>query len=201
LASYRLTEEQVQLADLRLERNQRQTLSLQNLSLSQSVIRLQPQTVQDLKDWIGVSDAALSSPQVGSMAASYPPVIETVASAARNFVFGLSSEINSIYITRLNDWILDNRVVISFFPFNDIYLSAGSQLVVTDNAVLFARYITVVDTAQIVLQGTATKIDCAGFKSVPNPFEDEAAEIEDQLLLSKSVRPSTLRARGRGNKG
>src|SRR5260221_13951820 len=65
LAAYGLTEDQVKLSNLRLENNQTRVVSYS--TMPDQVIQLQPQTVHQLKSWVGVPDAAfahLSPPSI-----------------------------------------------------------------------------------------------------------------------------------------
>lgn len=181
LAAYQLTEQDVQLTNLRLERDQIQNLSRQDPDLGNRLIQLKPKTLQDLKDWIGVTDAAFGDLKLPSVPAPTPklkalgkeitPEEDAVLSAsAWQFVFRHSGAIGPDVIPILDDWLQRTSPTIHFFQANDIHLSAGAQLVVApDVFVIFAGHITIDETATILIQGFAIKIDCASFTSV-SPF-------------------------------
>jgi hypothetical protein len=174
LAAYGLTEQQVQLADLRLERNQVLVVSRQDPTLGNRLIQLQPPTVQQAKEWIGVPDAALGHLQAPAVAAPLPAIGKlgevinpgehaVLTTLAQHFVFRHSEAISPTLVPILNDWLQRVGHTIHFFAANDIHISAGARLVVApDVFVIFARYITIEETATIVIQGNAAKIDCAG---------------------------------------
>jgi hypothetical protein len=179
LAPYRLAQNQLQMQDIRLEPNQQLMISRQNPQVSGRMVYLQPNSIADLKAWIGIPDQAFTAlrrpeePAPSIVFSGLPTELSASENAslylaARSAVFGPSHTISPTIASTLSDWIRRLGPRIPFFPANDIYLAAGSQMVIgPDVWVLFARHITVQETARIIVQGTSTKIDCASFRSEP----------------------------------
>lgn len=175
LKLYGLTEQQVQLQDLHVAEGQRQVLTGDDPQLHSHAVQLRPQSVEQLKSWIGVPDEAIGHLRtqdtgVAPAAVFHPLPNELTASdhsalhsMAHNFVFGNSSAVG-ISPHSLSEWLTNIGTVINQYLFRDIEVAANAQLVIApDVFVLFARYITVHPTGRILLRGTATRIDCAGF--------------------------------------
>lgn len=176
LKIYGLTEQQVQLQDLKVAEGQQQVLTGDAPEIRQHVVQLRPQSVEQLKSWVGVPDDAVGHLRAVSSASAsamvfHPLPDELTAgdhaalhSLAHNFVFGNSTSLAEVHAASLSDWLQRIGTVINQVIYRDIEVAARAQLIVApDVFVLFARYITVHPTGKILLRGTATRIDCAGF--------------------------------------
>jgi len=178
LSVYGLNETQLSHGNLRLEPNQRMVVSQQEPTLANRMVKLQPQTIDHLKSWIGVPDAALTHlnsqiarPVSRAFSTVSPDITAnehaTMFAAGQNFVFGNSATVHPSFVPTLNDWLTKISAYVPIWLFWDVYLAAGSQLVLSPG-VFFASNITVEETATIQLPGGSfSKIDCVGFKSVP----------------------------------
>jgi hypothetical protein len=175
LKVYGLTEQQVQLEDLHVAAGQSQVLTGDSPELRPHVVQLHPQSVEQLKSWIGVPDEAITHLRAldtgtAPVAVFHPLPEELTASdhsalhtLARTFVFGNSTAVG-ISPQSLSEWISRIGTVINQYVFRDIEVAANARLIVApDVFVLFARYITVHPTGRIIVRGTSTRIDCAGF--------------------------------------
>ena len=175
LKLYGLTEQQVQLEDLHVAEGQRQVLTGDDPQLRKHVVQLRPQSVEQLKSWIGVPDEAITHLRAldtgNAPVAVFHPLPEELTASdhsalhtlARNFVFGNSAAVG-ISPQSLSEWVSRIGAIINQYVFRDIEVAANAQLIVApDVFVLFARYITVHPTGKILVRGTSTRIDCAGF--------------------------------------
>lgn len=175
LKVYGLSEQQVQLQDFRVAEGQRQVLTGDDPQLRTHVVQLRPQSVEQLKSWIGVPDEALTHlrPVASGDAPArvFHPLPEELTAddhsalhiATRNFVFGNSATVG-VSAPSLSEWVTRIGALLNQYLFRDIEVAANAQLIIApDVFVLFARYITVHPTGKILVRGTSTRIDCAGF--------------------------------------
>jgi hypothetical protein len=190
LQSFRLNAETIKPADLNISPNQHVVLDTGNTTFKNSLTYLTPQTIDDVKNWLGNPNSAFvrtpTAPQTGTTPIAapltrvrdpsvLPPVIihpgmehsakevEQLHALASTFVFGHSENVSAAQLPALNSWIAGLKIKLPIYVFNNITVAAGAVLDVRVNA-LFANYITVEYTGRIKLRGgSRTVIHAAGF--------------------------------------
>jgi hypothetical protein len=190
LQSFKLNAEAVRPVDLNISPNQHVVLDTGNTTFENSLHYLTPQTIDEVKSWIGNPNSAfVRSPtmpitggtpiairptRVPNPAMSPPAVIHPgvehsakevaqLHTLANTFVFGHSENVSAAQLPALNAWIAGLKIKLPMYVFNNITVSAGAILDVKVNA-LFANYITVEYTGKIKLRGgSKTVIHAAGF--------------------------------------
>jgi hypothetical protein len=109
-------------------------------------------------DYHAVADIVTPLPAV------LTPNMTTALYAAANQYLFTTKAVEPQVVANLDTWIVRIVPQIPIFFFQDIVVNAGAKLTLAKaNSVLFARYITVEKTGQIVGTATVIKIDCAGF--------------------------------------
>jgi hypothetical protein len=202
LGAYNLEDRAGTLVDLTLAANEEKVLSKDTPEFSASVVELKPDSLNDLRRWIGpvatvppqVEAATKQSKQSAARAPSASTALEQVAQissigsiassvpvpfdpAFRADMFTLTRKIaldyaptNSVIEASINQWLTTLNASIWAYLFNDIYVSAGASLIFQpDVSLLFAHYVTVEETGQIILQSGTFKFDIAGFKGLVPP--------------------------------
>jgi hypothetical protein len=190
LHAFKLSSETVKPVDLNVSPNQQVVLDTSNTAFRSSLTYLTPQTLDDVKAWLGTPNSAFArapvatQPGTPSIAVAptrvahpttLPPTVlqpgavhsardvEQLHSLARSFVFGNSESVSASQLPALNAWIAAQKIKLPIFVFANITVAAGATLHVNVNA-LFANYITVEHTGAIKLRGgTKTAIHAAGF--------------------------------------
>jgi hypothetical protein len=190
LHAFKLSTETVKPVDLNVSPNQQVVLDTSNTTFKSSLTYLTPQTLDDVKAWLGTPNSAFARAPVAANPGA-PPIavaptrvahpttlpptvlqpsathsvrdIEQLHSLTRSFVFGNSETVSASQLPALNAWIAGLKIKLPIFVFANITVAAGAVLHVNVNA-LFANYITVENTGQIKLRGgTKTAIHAAGF--------------------------------------
>jgi hypothetical protein len=148
---------------------------------AKQVAQLRPKSIDDLKAWFGVPDAAFVTP-AAAMAAqpgtvipvhdAYTPAQTTgLYSLARSYVFGHSASVNRAQLPALNQWLTSIASVINTILFQDIHVAVNATLVVNASiTVLFARYITIDQGGLIKIKCSYGGINCAGIKGYVPPY-------------------------------
>jgi hypothetical protein len=184
LATYNLQDRLDRLPDLRLEPNETVVLSADAEELRPHLIHLRPESVYDLKRWLGVPDHAVASvlpSNTGGTAADaathapcqiftpHPPIDRTdpeMQTHLYHFLFGDTRGVSKDDLGVLKKYIDRTDMVVSLFAFQDIYIARRSRLVLDRKVqVLFARYITVERTGVLEMQAPYARIDCAGMST------------------------------------
>jgi hypothetical protein len=181
LARYGLSERAGELSDMTLGRDQQVLVARENPFFADRVHQVRPESIDDLKQWIGTPDGSCCSDATGGhVGGLLPPAVvssalgdersadenRTMNSLAGAYVFGHSESVAATHLVALNEWLGSIKARINISLFQDIYVSAGATMSLAPSVhVLFARYITVENTGRIVLgTGSTTSIDCAGFR-------------------------------------
>lgn len=181
LARYGLADRHVDMVDLTVPAEEEVTIATANPFLAGHSAVLRPESIDDVKRWIGLPDqGCCDGGPITHEASLLPPALmasalsETVSvaehrmmnSLAGAYVFGHTNQVNTAQVPAINEWLAAIRARINIFLFQDIYVAAGAKLSLAPSVhVLFARYITVEHTGRIVLgSGSTTSIDCAGFR-------------------------------------
>lgn len=161
-------------SDLEVPANQTVVLDAADQKLARQLTVLTPKTIDDLKEWIGVPDAAFAAPAAPMMRSltvlpvhdAYTPEQNvTLHAMARDYIFGHSAAVTPAQIPALNAWLQSIAGSIRIVTFQDIHVGAGARLVVSPSiAVLFARYITIDQGGVIQIRCTHGGINCAGIK-------------------------------------
>jgi len=151
--------------------NQTVTLDAADQKLAKQVTRLTPKTIDDVKAWVGVPDAAFAHPVTPITTPSTvlpvhdaytPDQTATLYAVARNYIFGHSSAVSPAQIPALNSWLKSIAGSINIILFQDIHVAANAKLVVNPSiAILFARYITIDQGGVIQIKCTHGSINCA----------------------------------------
>ncbi len=189
LQSFRLNAETVKPVDLNISPNQHVVLDTANTTFKNSLHYLTPQTIDDVKSWLGnpnsafvrtpathtgappiaVRPARVPAPSVLPPVVLHPGVehsareIAQLHSLANAYVYGHSENVSAAQLPALNAWIAGLKIKLPIFVFNNITVASGAVLDVKVNA-LFANYITVEYTGRIKLRGgSKTVIHAAGF--------------------------------------
>ncbi len=184
LAKYGLSERASELSDLKVGSEQHVLIARDNPYFSDRIHQLRPESIDDLKSWIGTPDGSCCSDSAHTRGLLPPAVVSSALSDERNadehramnslagaYVFGHSDAVAPTHLSAVNDWLSIVKARITISLFQDIYVSAHSTMSLAPSVhVLFARYITVENTGRIVLgAGSTTSIDCAGFRGHFNP--------------------------------
>jgi hypothetical protein len=181
LARYGLSEREIELSDLTVSGERHVVVAPDNPYFSERVRRLHPESIDDLKAWIGTPEGSCCSdagsphgrgllpPRVVSSALSDERSIDehrAMNSLAGAYVFGHADSLGGAQVSAANEWLKVIKARLNISLFQDIYVKAGSTLSLAPSIhVLFARYITVEHSGRIVLgHGSTTSIDCAGFR-------------------------------------
>lgn len=190
LQSFRLNAETTKPTDLNISPNQHVVLDTGNTTFKNNLSYLTPQTIDDVKNWLGNPNSTFvrtpAAIHTGTTPIALPPTrvrtpsvlppvvihpgtehsareIEQLHSLASAFVFGHSENVSAAQLPALNNWIAGLKIKLPIFVFNNITVAAGAVLDVKVNA-LFANYITVEYTGRIKLRGgSRTVIHAAGF--------------------------------------
>jgi hypothetical protein len=202
LAKYGLSERAVDLADLTVGRDQHVVIARDNPFFADRIHQLRPETIDDLKQWIGTPEGSCcSDPSVHGRGLLPPAVVSSALgeersvdehramnSLAGSFVFGHADAVPATHVSAINDWLSVIKARINISLFQDIYVSAGSTMSLAPSIhVLFARYITVENTGRIVLgSGSTTSIDCAGFRGHYAPLHLSKASAVKAASIIKS---------------
>src|ERR1035437_1021524 len=193
LKTFGLSAAKLQLTnDLEVPTNQTVTLDAADQKLSKQLSRLTPNSIDDLKEWLGVPDAAFAhSAAAITRPIAIMPVHEaytpdqsaTLYSVARDYVFGNSSAVSKSQVPALNAWLKSIAGAVSIITFQDIHVAAGPRLVVNPSiTVLFARYITIDQGGVIQVRCTHGAINCAGIKgAAPRLVPTAVGHISDIL--------------------
>jgi hypothetical protein len=173
LRVYGIDAKRMDLPNLEVRANQEVLLDTDR-KLGKQVV-LSPKTIDEVKRWIGVPDAAFAvdeatcgNPPRPIIPASDKVTPEQSASLyklARSYIYSHSSTVSKEQRPALDAWLrgIGSRIAIGLF--HDIHVAAGGQLVVHPSIlVLFAHHITIDPGGMIVLKSTQSKIDCAGIK-------------------------------------
>jgi hypothetical protein len=175
LKTFGLSAAKLQLTNnLEVPMNQTVTLDASDQKLAAQLARATPKTIDDLKTWLGVPDAAFTqaaAPVARPMAvlpvheAYTPDQSAALYGVARAYIFGNSAAVSQAQIPALNAWLASIAGSISIITFQDIHVAAGARLVVNPSiTVLFARYITIDQGGVIQVRCTHGGINCAGIK-------------------------------------
>jgi hypothetical protein len=165
--------------DLEVSANQTQVVDATDQKFAKQVSRLTPETIGDLKTWIGVPDAAFAQPTaIVAQPRTIIPVRESYGpehtkafyALARNYIFGHSATVSRAQLPALNKWIATIAGSLGVIVFQDIHVAANATLVLNPSiVVLFARYITIDLGGMIKVRCTYGSINCAGIKGVQSP--------------------------------
>jgi len=163
--------------DLEVPANQTVVLDASDQKLSKQLSRLTPKTIDDVKAWIGVPDAAVARPYapvarpmtVLAVHDTYPPEQSAAFhGVARDYIFGHSASVPPAQLPALNAWLTSAAGLLNMILFQDIHVAAGAKLVINPSiAILFARYITIDHGGVIQIRCTHGAIHCAGIKGAP----------------------------------
>jgi hypothetical protein len=190
LSALNLKAAAVNPTDLNVPANQQVVIDINNKTYAKNLTYLTPQTLDDVKQWLGIPDSAFAqAPVVGKTIqprmvvaptrVANPTVLPQIAlqpgvehspadiaqlhSLASDYVYGNSVHVSASQIPALNAWIVAQKIKIPIFVFANINVAAGATLQV-NVATLFAHYITVEHTGKIKLRGgSKTVIHAAGF--------------------------------------
>lgn len=161
------------LTDLTIAEGQELRLTRDMPNLSMHIKMLAPRQLGELKQIIGVPDAALTnvSPRVErrpSIVTSHPLTeispAENVSlwTAARNAVLNHSSTINATEVANIDTWLSRINPAIYAALFQNITIERNAKLILSpDIHILFANKIDIKLGGQLICRGTITKLDCA----------------------------------------
>jgi hypothetical protein len=201
LAKYGLSERAADLTDLKVGQEQHVMVARDNPFFADRIHQLRPESIDDLKQWIGTPEGSCCSdsthipgllpPALVSSALSDERTVDehrTMNSLAGAYVFGHADSVAPTHLSAVNDWLSVVKARITISLFQDIYVSAGSTMSLAPSVhVLFARYITVENTGRIVLgNGSTTSIDCAGFRGHHLPIHLSKASAVKAAAIVKS---------------
>ena len=119
--------------------NQTVVLDAADRKLAKQLTQLTPKTIDDLKAWMGVPDAAFAhpaAPVAHPMAvlpvhdAYVPEQSKTLHALARAYIFGDSRAVSRAQIPALNAWLVSIAGSIIIILYQDIHVAAGATLVV-----------------------------------------------------------------------
>jgi hypothetical protein len=190
LQSFRINAEALKPVDLNISPNQHVVLDTANTTFKNSLTYLTPQSIDDVKNWLGNPNSAFANIPVATHPGAppiavaptrvtnptvLPPVIiqpgmqhsareiAQLHGLASSFVFGNSESVSASQLPALNAWIAGLKIKLPAYVFANITVAAGAVLEIKVNA-LFANYITVENTGRIKLRGgSKTVIHAAGF--------------------------------------
>jgi hypothetical protein len=177
LKPFRLDAAKVQFANLEVAPNQTLILDSADAKFGKQVVNLVPKSIDDLKAWIGVSDAAFAqkpTPLVRSLAVM--PVHDTYTvqqsatlhTIANDYIFGHSASVSPVQLPALSAWLKFVAGSINLIGFLDIHVAAGARLVVNSSiTVLFANNIQIDRGGVIQLQASHVGINCATIQGTP----------------------------------
>jgi hypothetical protein len=193
LSLYSLADKAGTLADLRLGPGEHKVVTKDSPEFNAHVVALRPTSVRDLRAWIGGRAASatgskgtipkgerakaaagevahpVSFSNVSSVASEMPAPFDAAFHAdmyalTRKYVLDRTGTINPAIEGSIEQWLVTLNPTIWSALFNDIYVSAGSSLTfAADVSILFAHYVTVEDTGQILIQSGTFNFDLAGF--------------------------------------
>jgi hypothetical protein len=179
----------IKLTDLDVAANQTMLLTSTDTSYRDSIAFLEPQSITDLKRWIGIPDQAFSPGQplpstgpvvihptirpspagrlrivIPALPAFHPDQVATLKNLARDFIYGHSDHISTTQIPALNKWLDLQKIRIPMFIFRDIHVASGAVLNVKGK-ILFANHITI-DKGGLIKLGNQSAIHAAGIKGL-----------------------------------
>jgi hypothetical protein len=210
LSALNLKAAAVNPTDLNVPANQQVVIDINNKTYAKNLTYLTPQTLDDVKKWLGIPDTAFAQaptsgrtiqprmvvtptrvanptilPQIALQpgAQHSPADIVQLHSLASDYVFGNSAHVSASQLPALNAWIVAQKIKIPIFVFANINVAAGATLQV-NVASLFAHYITVEHTGKIRLRGgSKTVIHAAGFtgKGIKIPIGKVGSTIGNKI--------------------
>ncbi|MEB0133833.1 hypothetical protein QN362_00650 [Actimicrobium sp. CCC2.4] len=189
LKNFNIDPASIKLTDLDVATNQTMLLTTTDSAYQDSVAFLEPQSITDLKRWIGIPDQAFSPghppPSIGpvvihptirpspasrmrivipALPAFHPEQIVTLKNLARDFIYGHSEHISTTQLPALNKWLDLQKIRMPMFVFRDIHVASGAVLNVKGK-ILFANHITI-DKGGLIKLGNQSAIHAAGIQGL-----------------------------------
>lgn len=176
LQRFNLEPANVQTNNLAVAANQTVVLDSADPTYAKQIVKLTPQNIDDLKNWIGVPDTAFANtPAPGPLPMTVLPIETTYTTAqsmdmralASSYIFGHSASISPAQIPALNAWIKSSAAYIIVILFENITVASGARLVVNKSiTTLFANDITIDKGGVIQLKNSTSGINCASIKGL-----------------------------------
>ena len=171
LKPYGLDPTKLQLTNLAVGANQTVVLDSAEATYSKQIVKLVPQSIAELKAWIGVPDSAFAEvPKAVVRSVTVLPVEPTytpqqaitLRAIAKDYVTGHSASVSAAQVPALNAWVKSVAPWLNIILFSNITVAAGAKLVVNASiSLLFANDISIGKGGAIQLKCTQGRIDCA----------------------------------------